>query len=359
MARLFIPGPTDVDEKILKAMQQPMIGHRSDAFADLFARIQPRLRETFQTKNRVFVTTSSGTGLFEGAMRNMVSKRILIGVCGAFGQRWVDVANSNELSAERVDSKWGEPNLPETIISKLKSKRHDTLALVHNETSTGVENPIAKIIAEARAVQPDIIIMVDAVSSAGGVDIRTDDWGIDILITSSHKCMALPPGLAFAAVSDRAMQRAHSIKHRGYYFDFLLLDKHLQRNMTPATPAISFFYALDAQLKLMQEEGLSNRFNRHTQMAAYVQHWAKDRFDLFAVEGYRSKTVTAIRNTRGISISDLNKTLSENGQQISNGYGKLKNETFRIAHMGEMNLEDIKSLLDQIDTYLSHPNSSA
>jgi aspartate aminotransferase-like enzyme len=334
-------------------MRQPMISHRLGDFTEIFARVQSHLKDVLQTRNRVFVTTSSGTGLFEGALRNTVAEKILICVCGAFGERWFDVAQRNDLKVDRVDSKWGEPNLPDQVVAKLKSQSFDTLAIVHNETSTGIENPVAEIIAEARDIQPDILTIVDAVSSAGGVDIRTDELGIDILVTSSQKCFALPPGLAFAAVSDRAMERANSIGNRGYCFDFLLLDKFLQRNMTLATPAVSLFYALDKQLEIIQEEGLTKRFRRHAQLADHVQVWAVEHFDTFAVEGFRSKTLTAVRNTKGIDVSQLNRYLSRHGMLIGNGYGKLKDKTFRIAHMGELRLDDLKILLGHVEDFIS------
>ena len=204
-----------------------------------------------------------------------------------------------------------------------------------------------------KEIQPEIVILVDAVSSAAGADIRTDEWGIDILITSSQKCFALPPGLAFAAVSDRAMERAKTIENRGLYFDFILLDKYLQRNMTPATPAISLFYALDTQLEIIQLEGIAERFERHRELAKHVQQWAKEHFELFAAEGYRSKTLTTIRNSRGLEVAKLNKFLSGHGMQIGNGYGKLKEETFRIAHMGEMRLDELNHLLRHIESFTS------
>lgn len=353
MARLFIPGPTDVDENTLEAMQRPLIGHRSTEFAELFGRIQTRLKAVLQTTNRVFITSTSGTGLFEGAMKNMVAERILVCMCGAFGERWLTVAQQNGMNADSVIEDWGKPNLPDQVASQLGTNHYDTLAIVHNETSTGVENPVAEIIQAARQVYPDIIVIVDAVSSAGGVDIRTDELGIDVLVTSSQKCFALPPGLAFAAVSDRAMERANSNSERGYYFDFVLLDKYLQRNMTPSTPSISLFFALDRQLEIILKEGLSQRFQRHIALAERAQDWAEQHFAAFAPQGFRSRTLTTLRNTRDMNIPQLNKYLAGQGMQIGNGYGKLKDKTFRIAHMGELRLNELENLLGHIEAFLS------
>ncbi len=352
MARLFIPGPTDVEPEVLQAQTTPMIGHRSQSFVDLFGRIQVKLQRVFQTDHRVYVTASSGTGLQEACVRNCVSERLLACVCGAFGQRWYEVAESNGVPVDRLDALSGQPNTPEQIEAALRERHYDALAIVHNETSTGVENPIAEIAATARQIDPDIQILVDAVSSVGGIELQTDKWGLDVVLASSQKCFALPPGMGFAAVSDRALERARKIKHRGWYFDFLLLERYLERHMTPATPAISLLFALDIQLDRILAEGLETRFERHAKLANMAQEWATEHFDLFAAEGYRSKTVTTIRNTRGIDIAQLNAFLAKSDMVIADGYGRLAGEIFRIGHMGEIQLHDLENLLAHLDQYL-------
>jgi predicted phosphoserine aminotransferase len=351
MAHLFVPGPTDVAPEILAAQTHPMIGHRSQACMDLMSRIQPRLRRVLQTRNRVYVTASSGSGLQEAAVRNTVSRRLLVCVGGAFAERWYDIAVANGLKADRLDVAWGEPHDPDQVAGALR-QGYDAVAIVHNETSTGVENPLAEIARAAHAAAPDTLLLVDAVSSAGGVDLRPDDWGIDVLLTSSQKCFALPPGLAFAAVSDRTLERAAGVPHRGWYFDFLLLEKYLQQNNTPATPAISLLYALDAQLERILAEGLQARFARHARMADLAQTWAESRFGLFARAGFRSKTVTTLTNTHGINVIDLSAHLARAGMAIANGYGPLKGKTFRIGHMGEITPDDVAALLAEIDRFL-------
>lgn len=351
MTRLFIPGPTDVAPEVLQAQAQPMIGHRSQQFKDLYDRIQPRLQQVFQTSQRVYLAASSGSGLWEGAMRSLVKRRLLLCVCGAFGQRWAEVAEANRLPFDPLEAEWGQPNLAEPVLEALRSGDYDTLAVVHNETSTAVENPVAEIARQARQLQPELVILVDAVSSAGGVDIQTEGWDLDVVVTSSQKCFALPPGLAFAAVSDRALARAAEVDGRGWYFDLQLLEKYHQRSYTPATPAISLLYALDHQLDRMLAEGLQPRFARHSQMAAQVQRWAAERFELFAAEGYRSRTVTAVRNTAELDIGALNAFLGQHGMQLANGYGKLKDQTFRIGHMGETQPADLQQLLELVDQF--------
>jgi predicted phosphoserine aminotransferase len=352
MARLFIPGPTDVLPETLAAQTRPMVGHRSQICADLFARVQPGLRSILGADHRVLILASSGTGLQEAAVRNCVARRLLLCVGGAFAERWFEVARSNGIEADRLDVPWGQAHDPGQVADALRSGRYDALAVVHNETSTGVENPIAEIAHAAREISPELIILVDAVSSAGGVQIQSTDWGLDVVLTSSQKCFALPPGLAFAAVSDRALERARSVPHRGWYFDFLLLDRNLTQNTTPATPPISLLFALETQLHRILAEGLEDRYGRHARMAAAAQAWAAERFDLFAAEGFRSRTLTAIRNTREIDVAALNSHLAAHGMAIANGYGPLKGRTFRIGHMGEIQPADLDELLLHIDEFL-------
>jgi aspartate aminotransferase-like enzyme len=224
---------------------------------------------------------------------------------------------------------------------------------VHNETSTGMQNPVKEVAEAVRAVAPDTLILVDAVSSLSGAKIEMDAWGLDMVLTSSQKAIALPPGLALAAVSDRALEKAKSVENRGWYFDLLLLEKHRLKDSSPATPAMSLIFALDRQLDRILAEGLENRFARHSAMAKRVQEWA-DAHDLsmYAPEGYRSQTVTTVKNERDIDLSDLNTFLKQRGMRIANGYGPLKNITFRIAHMGEIQMSDIDTLLAAMEEYL-------
>jgi len=352
MTKLFLPGPTDVHPEVLARQAQPMISHRSQACADLIGRIQPKLRHVFSTHNRVMLATASGSGLQEAAVRNLVTDRLLVCTCGAFGERWFQIAQANGITVDALEVPWGQPNLPEDVERALRQQPYDALALVHNETSTGVENPLDEIARRARSLRPEILILVDAVSSAGGVELLTDAWGLDVVLTSSQKCFALPPGMAFAAVSDRALEKARQVPHRGWYFDFLQMDEYLARNLTPSTPAISLLYALDAQLDRMLAEGLPARYARHAAMAAYVQAWAQERFALLAPDGYRSRTATTIRNTLGLDLDALHEHLARHGMQIADGYGRLKGETFRIGHMGETTLEDVRALTNAIDAFL-------
>ncbi len=352
---LFLPGPVETRPEVLDAQARWMIGHRMPECAELIGRVHEKLQQVFQTKSRVLISASSGTGMWEGASRNCVRESVLHAVNGAFADRWAEVSEANGKRVERVSAPWGTAFRPEQITERLAQGTFDAVAIVHNETSAGVLNPVQEIAAAIRAMPggKDIMILVDAVSGMSGAQLAFDDWDLDVALCSSQKAFALPPGLAFAAVSDRAMERARSIPNRGYYFDFVTLDRYLQKNQTPATPAISLLYAADVQLDAMLAEGMAARFERHLALRDRCIGWARDRgLELFGEEEYASPTVTCIANTRGIDIGALNAFLREEGMILSNGYGDLKGKTFRIGHMGDCQLGDLDRLLEAVDAFL-------
>ncbi len=350
--RLFIPGPTEVSKEILEVMTTPMIGHRSKDFVALYDKVVPKTQKILYTKNRVFLSTSSATGLMEGAIRNCVKDRCVNFACGAFSKRWHDITKANGKEADMVSVDWGQAITPEVVDEALKTGKYDAATFVHNETSTGVMNPIEEV-AEVMKKYPDVCWLVDAVSSMTGVKIEVDTLGIDVCLAGVQKCFALPPGFAICSVSEKALKKAEKVDNRGYYFDFLTFLKYDQdRHQTPTTPVIPLIYAFDKQLDRMLEEGLDNRYARHQAMADYVRDWTRKYFDFFPDENYLSVTLTAVKNTRGISVADLNKELGNRGAMISNGYGKLKEQSFRIAHMGDLTLDDEKWLLGQINDIL-------
>ena len=350
---MFVPGPVDVDDEILQAQAQPMLPHRSKEFEEIFQRASEKAQRLFYTKQRVLLSASSGTGLQEAAIRNFVEKKVLSCVNGAFADRWYDVAVSNGKEAEKLAFEWDQPVDPERVAVAVKSGEFEALTVVHNETSTGIQNPVNEVAEAVRAVAPDTLILVDAVSSLSGVKIETDAWGLDMVLTSSQKAIALPPGLALATVSDRALEKAETVANRGWYFDLLRMEKHRLKDSTPATPAISLIFALDRQLDRILAEGLEQRFARHSAMAKHVHEWAEAHdLSMYAPEGYRSQTVTTVKNERGIDISDLNAFLKKRGMRIANGYGPLKNVTFRIAHMGETQVSDLDALFSAMEEYL-------
>jgi aspartate aminotransferase-like enzyme len=352
--RLVLPGPVEVRREILEAQARWMIGHRGAEFVELFARLQQKLRRAFFTESRVFVSGSSGTGLWEGASRNCVrrDRKVLHLVCGAFSERWAEVSQLNGKQVVTLPVEWGQAHTPEMVEAALKKDHYDAVCAVHNESSTGVINPVREIAVVIRQHE-DTLFLIDAVSSFAGAELRADEWGIDLILTSSQKALALPPGMALASVSDRVLERAAQVEHRGYYFDFLSLEKSLLKNNTPSTPPISLMFAADVQLDAILAEGMEARWARHTAMRDTTIAWALDRgFGLYAQEGYRSPTLTAIANTRGIDVNDMAAFMSERGFAMDRGYGKIRGETFRIPHMGDMQPAMLDEVLSGLDAFL-------
>jgi predicted phosphoserine aminotransferase len=352
--QLVIPGPVEVRAEILEAQTEWMIGHRSTAFAELFGRLQEKLKQVFLTQHRVIVSGSSGTGLWEGASRNCIrdDRKALHLVGGAFSERWAEVSQLNGKKVDVIEVEWGKAHTPEMVADALKKDHYDAVCVVHNETSTGVTNPI-KAIGEVTRQYDDTLFMVDSVSGLLGAEIRADEWGIDVLLTSSQKAFALPPGLAFASVSNRALERAKQIPYRGYYFDFIELDKSLQKNNTPSTPPVSLMFAADKQLDDVLAEGLENRWKRHIQMRDLTTEWAFSReFGVFAQEGYWSPTVTTVDNKRGMDVDQMAKFMGGKGFSMDKGYGKIKGKTFRIAHMGDMQPSTLEEVLAGLDEFI-------
>jgi predicted phosphoserine aminotransferase len=354
--RLFMPGPVEVRKEILEAQTAWMIGHRSVAFAQLFERLQDKLKQAFLTDNRVYLLSSSGTGFWEAASRNGIrdDKKVLHLTGGAFSERWATVSQTNGKQVDTIQVDWGQAHTPEMVEEALQKESYDAVCAVHNETSTGVTNPI-QAIGEVVRKYDDTFFYVDTVSGFVGTEFRVDDWGIDIALTSSQKALALPPGLAFAAVSDRVLERAQEIEHRGYYFDFLLLEKSLKKNNTPSTPPISLMFAADVQLDAILAEGLENRWARHHAMRETTHQWVQERgFGLYAQEGYRSNTITAVDNTLGIDVAEMAKFMeNEKGYSIDKGYGKIKGKTFRVPHMGDMQPETLADVLAGFDEFIA------
>jgi len=350
--KLFIPGPTEVREDILQAQARPMIGHRMKDFGILYEGVVTKIKKALNTENHTIVFTSSGTGVMEGALRNCVKESVLCCTNGSFSERWFKIALACGKKADALKVDWGKAVKPEMIEEKLKSKKYEAVTLVHNETSTGVRAPIEQI-AQVMKKYPDVLWLVDSVSSMMGDKLEIDKWGIDVCLASSQKCFALPPGLAVCTVTPRALEKTRTIADRGYYFDFdAMLKRYEKDRQTPTTPAISLIYAMDKQLDKMLAEGMENRYKRHLDMANIVRGWAKKYFALFPEPGCESVTLTTITNTRNIVVADLNKELGTRGYAISNGYGDLKEKTFRIAHMGDLTVDEINELLKNINDIL-------
>ena len=351
-SKLFVPGPTEVRPEVLQAMATPQIYHRAPEFSELYGEIQPKLQKLLYTQNPVFLFTSSSTGVMEGSILNCVKKKVLHTVNGAFSERWYEISQICGVPCQALTTPWNVAIKPEMVEEKLASGEFDAVAVTYNETSTGLLNPLAEI-AQVIKKFPHVLLLVDAVSAMGGVKIEVDKWGVDVCLAGVQKCFALPPGLTVCSVSERALARAKEVGPRTYYWNFQEMLKYHQRNQTPATPSIPHMFALNVQLDAMFEEGLDRRFARHEEMAKIVQDWALKHFAIYPEKGYWSKTVTCISNTRGIPVDQLSDTLvKEHGVLISEGYGQIKGKTFRIAHMGDLTVPDIRGLLGTINATL-------
>jgi aspartate aminotransferase-like enzyme len=351
--KLFIPGPVEVSEKTWAAFRRPMIGHRSEAFRALYRSVHPRLQTLFGTKQPVFLSTSSAWGVMEAAIRNLVSRRALNCMCGAFSDKWLDVSRRCGKQAESLQVDWSKHIDPAALDEKLATGNFDAVTLIHNETSTGVMNPVAEICAVAKRY-PDVVLIVDSVSSFSAVPTPMDELGIDVLLTGSQKALALPPGFSLFSVSEKAYARAETQKDRGYYFDFLEFKKNQEDDMTPTTPSIAHINALESKLDDIFAEGLTNRYERHAKTNALVHDWVRNRgFDFFAEDGYRSKTLTCVKNTRGIDVPKLAHDLREKHHLVIDpGYGKIKGQTFRLSNMGDETETTVAHLLNCLDDVL-------
>lgn len=352
--KLFIPGPVEVAPDVLEKMATPMIGHRSKDASRIQRSISDNLRKIFGTEEEILLSTTSGSGLMEGAVRSCTAKRAAIFSVGAFGNRWYEMATSNNVPADKFEVEWGTPTTPEQVDEVLSTGKYDLITVTHNETSTGIMNPLDEI-GKVVKKYPDVVFCLDTVSSAAGTELKVDEWGVDICITSTQKAIGLPPGMSACTFSKKAIERAKQVPNRGLYLDLLSLYNYIQKKdyQYPSTPSLSHMFALEYQLdKIMNKEGLENRFKRHIEGAEIVRAWARKNFEIFPDERYMSNTLTNIKNTREIDVAALNKALGERGYQISNGYGKLKDKTFRIAHMAETTPEELKQLLNTMDEIL-------
>ena len=348
--KLFSPGPVEVSEKTFQAFCSPMIGHRGNEFKKLYASVQPGLQELFGTKRPVFISTSSACGVMEGSLRNLVKGKVLNCMTGAFSDKWNDVSKRCGYEADKLQVEWGKPITPDLLRDRLEKGDIDVVTLIHNETSTGCMNPIREL-ADVMKLFPEILLVVDTVSSFSVLPVPMDELGIDVMLTGSQKALALPPGMALFSVSEKAMKRASEVIGRGYYFDFLEFQKNHEGDMTPSTPVSSHIFALRSKLEDIAAEGIAHRYERHAKTNALVAEWVKARgWEFFAPEGYRSLGLTCVKNNKGIDIAGwIGRLKAKHSCIIDGGYGKIKGQTFRISNMGDETEETISSLLGWLD----------
>jgi aspartate aminotransferase-like enzyme len=351
--KLFIPGPVEVSEKTWAAFSRPMIGHRGEDFKNLYRAIHLGLQTLFGTKQPVFLSTSSAWGVMEASIRNLVDRGVLCCMCGAFSDKWLDVAKRCGKEAAPLQVDWGKHIDQRAIERQLATGKFDTVTLVHNETSTGVMNPLPEICCTL-ARYPDVALVLDTVSSFSGVKIDMDALGVDVMLTGAQKALALPPGFSLFSVSEKAFARAEKIPNRGFYFDFLEFKKQQAEWMTPSTPSIGHMHALESKLDEIFEEGLEARLARHERTNALVHEWVRRTgFDFFAEEGFRSKTLTCVKNNKEINVLELAKKLRERHHLVIDpGYGKIRGKTFRLSNMGDETEETMTHLLSCLDDVL-------
>jgi aspartate aminotransferase-like enzyme len=347
--KLHIPGPVEVSAKTFGAFCSPMIGHRGQGFKDLYAKIQPQLQQLLSTRQLVYLSTSSAWGVMEGAVRNLVRKRVLNCMCGAFSDKWLDVSKRCGKEAEPLQVPWGSPIRPEQVEARLATGQFDALTLIHNETSTGVMSPLYEIAALKKKF-PDVMFIIDAVSSMSAVKMEFDALGVDVLLAGTQKAFAMPPGLAVFVCSPAALAKAAAAPDRGYYFDFVEFQKNAEQSMTPSTPSIGHVYALASKLEDIFAEGLEPRYARHKKLAEMTRAWAANHgFTLYPDAGFESVTLTCVNNGakpggRTVDVAKLQKSIKDQGFLIDGGYGKIKGTTFRISNMGD----ETETTMDQL-----------
>lgn len=357
--QLRIPGPTPIPPEVLAAGSQQMINHRGPEFAAMIRGITAGLQRWFQTANDVMILTASGTGGLEAAVVNTFSPgdRVLAVSIGAFGDRFAEIARTFGADVTKLDFPAGEPADSGVIVAKLKASGPFKAVLVtHNETSTAVTNPLAEIAAAVHAAAPETLLVVDAISSLSSIDLKTDAWGCDVVISGSQKGWMIPPGLAFISYGPRAWAAHASAKMPRFYFDLTKAKKTADAGQTPATPAVSLFFALDRSLKMLDAEGMEKVFARHARVAARARAGVKE-LDLpllVAEERFASNTVTAVKPPAEIDISRMLKLLrDEHGVVLAGGQGSLSGKVFRIGHLGWIDVADIDEVLAALKSTLA------
>jgi len=357
--RFFLPGPTEVLPEVLRAQQRAMIGHRGAATEALLGSLDAPLKAVFRTARAVMIGATSATGFMEAAIRNGVRRRVLCLVNGAFSDRFAKIATACGKEVVKAEVPWGEAFEPDHVARLLESSGADAVTVVHSETSTGALSPVGDI-AEVVRARPDVLLLVDAVTSLGGSPVETDAWGLDFVLTGSQKALALPPGLALGVASVRMLERAKTLPNRGIYLDLVPYDEQIRKRQTPYTPALSLLFALDAQLaRIAAEGGIEARWKRHADMRERTERWVAERgaglgLAYLPRQLRRSWTVSCLKLPEGghLTGGGVAKGMEARGFTIGAGYGKLKDSTIRIGHMGDHTVAGLEALLAALEEVL-------
>lgn len=352
---LLTPGPTPLPESVRQASGHPMIHHRSTAFRELLHDVTEKLETVFQTEHDVLILTASSTGGLEAAVVNTLSPgdRVLAASAGRFGDRWADMAAAFGADVTRLRFPDGQATDPAAIGEALADgSPFRALLLTHNETSTGVTNDLAAVgaVLEAMPVERRPLLLVDAVSSLAALELRTDAWGCDVVVSGSQKALMSPPGVAVVSIGPRGWEAAERARLPRFYWDFRTARQRVQEGATPFTPAVSVLRALHTALQLIITEGLPNVFARHRRLGQYTRRGIKRLgLELLAHEAVASDTVTAVRVPQGVDATALLARLrDEFGVMLAGGQGPLKGHIFRIGHMGHVSEADLDVALEAL-----------
>jgi len=354
----MIPGPVEVHPRVLREMSKPIYGHRTDEFRDLLQEINKMLKPIFETKGEVLILTGSGTLAMDAAVRTFVSKgdKVLSLVNGKFSNRFAEIAKSIGADVKTVEVPWGKAIKPEMVEKALqKNNNIKAVTITHNETSTGVLNPledIAKVVKEYEA-----LLIVDGITSVGGDYVKTDDWKLDVVVAGSQKCLGVPPGLAFVALRGKALElleEQESKETNSYYTNLkLYYDVWIKKKDLPFTGGISLVYGLYESLKMIHEEGIENRIKRHRLMARVLREGIRGLgLEIFAEKGYESNTVTSVKYPDKIDDKTFRNKVREYGILIAAGQSHLKGKIFRLATMNLTGIREILTALSVIELVL-------
>jgi len=352
---LFAPGPSPIPPDVLLAMAEPIIHHRAPAYVKVLEEVREGLKYLFQTKNEVLVFASSGTGAMEGAVTNTLcaEDKVLVVESGKFGERWAEICNAYGVHAKIIHVEWGKAVDPDLIKKALEVEPTIKAVFIQaSETSTGVMHPV-KEIADIVKNYENTILVVDAITGIGVFDLPTDKWNLDIVVGGSQKALMLPPGLAFAAVSDKAWGLMEKSTLPKYYFNFKKELKGIKNNQSAYTPAVSLVVGLREVLRQIKEEGLENVFARTDRIARAVREAMKALgLQLFAPDS-PSNAVSAIMAPDGIDGQKVVKVLREKHNiTIAGGQNQAKGKIFRIAHFGYMDTYDIVTVVSAVEMVL-------
>jgi len=354
--KLFTVGPVYVNEEVRKEMSRQMFSHRSNEYRELHSSLVQKLKKFMKTNNEILIFTSSSSGIMEACARNLVKddEKVLCISCGAFGERFGEIFELNNKKVKFLSKEWGKANLPDEIDKVLNEDKYALITFIHNETSTGIMNPLKEISDVVK--NHDVLFAVDTVSSMGGTNVNVDDYKIDICFFGSQKCLAAPPGIAICSVSNMALSKAKDVKNKGFYLNFEILKKSNDKNETSVTPPIPQMFAISKSIDLIFEEGHKNVIERHKNVSKFVRDRIKDiGFEIFPDENFASQTLTCVdfenfKNTYPkFDVKIMKEEMKKRGFILANGYGKIKDKTFRIGNMGNVMMEDVKEMLDNLE----------